>query len=222
MSGLLKKIMPPGPYFEWKYASTKRAYKKAERKRLKAYREDPSFVPVPHHVKEGIILELAKEYAIGTIIETGTFLGDMIDAISDHFQRYVSIELSEQLAKKARNRFKNRKNVEIIIGDSSDRLPEVIEALDERAIFFLDGHYSGGITEKSDIETPILEEIRGILNHKIPDHIIVIDDARLFIGTRDYPDIDQFSRVINKLNPNARIKIDNDSIIILPGSSVNP
>jgi hypothetical protein len=221
MPGLLKKIMPAGPYYEWQFICTKKAYRKAERRRIKAYRKDPTFVPVPHHVKESTILDLARQYSIGTLIETGTFLGEMIEAISSHFRNYVSIELSEQLAKKARFRFKHRQNVQIICGDSSVVLPEVVKKLDERAIFFLDGHYSGGITAKSDIETPVIEEIRWILNHKIPDHIIVIDDARLFIGRRDYPDIDTFKRILYEMDPDARMEIENDCIIILLGSSAN-
>lgn len=213
--------MPAASYYEWQFICTRRAYRKAESKRIKAYRKDPSFVPVPHYVKENVILDLAREHAIGTLIETGTFLGEMAEAISSHFRQYVSIELSEQLAKKARNRLKHRKNVEIICGDSSVVLPEVISKLDERAIFFLDGHYSGGITAKSDIETPVIEEIRWILKHRISDHIVVIDDARLFIGRRDYPDMDQFKRILFDLNPDARVEIKQDCIIILLGSSVN-
>lgn len=213
--------MPAGPYYEWQFICTKRAYRKAERKRIAAYRKDPSFVPVPHHVKERTVLDLARKNSIGTLIETGTFLGEMIEAVSGHFRRYVSIELSEQLAKKARKRFQHRENVEIICGDSSVVLPEVIGKLDERAMFFLDGHYSGGITAKSDIETPVIEEIRWILNHKIPDHIVVIDDARLFIGKRDYPDINRFKSILHELNPDSRVEIINDCIIVLLGSSVN-
>jgi hypothetical protein len=221
MPGILKRILPEASYYEWRYFCTKRAYRKVERKRIIAYRKDPSTVPVPHHVKENTILDLARLYEIGTLVETGTFLGEMVDALSDHFRHYVSIELSEQLAKKAQNRFKHRENVEIIRGDSSVVLPEVLSKLDERAIFFLDGHYSGGITAKSDIETPVMDEIRWILSHRISGHILVIDDARLFIGRRDYPDIDQFKKILLELNPDARIEIQNDCIIVLQGSSLN-
>lgn len=39
--------------------------------------------------------------------------------------------------------------------------------------------------------TPISNEISHILQHRVPGHVILIDDARCFTGLDDYPTLDQ-------------------------------
>ena len=48
------------------------------------------------------------------------------------------------------------RRAEILQGDSTDVLPEVVEKMDEPTLFWLDGHYSGGITASGEQETPIV------------------------------------------------------------------
>ena len=83
------------------------------------------------------------------------------------------------------------------------------------AIFWLDGHYSGGITALGNKECPVLEELETILKSHI-QHVILIDDARLFNGTNDYPTIDELKFIISKSKFEYNIFIENDAIIILP------
>jgi hypothetical protein len=44
-------------------------------------------------------------------------------------------------------------------------LPLIIKDLNEPAIFWLDGHYSSGITAKGDKICPIFEELDSIFNN---------------------------------------------------------
>jgi hypothetical protein len=90
---------------------------------------------------------------------------------------------------------------------------DIIEKVNHPAIFWLDGHYSGDITAKGDKECPILEELAAIFSGEKHDHILLIDDARLFNGTHDYPTLEDVKTFIHKENPTATINVDFDMII---------
>lgn len=83
-------------------------------------------------------------------------------------------------------------------GDSGKILPEILASLNKPCLFWLDAHYSDGITAKGDVETPIVSELEAIFNHSIQSHVILIDDARCFIGENDYPTIDWLREYILK------------------------
>ena len=114
----------------------------------------------------------------------------MVEAQRNHFEKIYSIELSEKLFNRAKKRFKDYSHITILHGDSGIVLNKLIPEIDKPALFWLDGHYSGGITAKGEKECPVPEELKTILKSSLP-HIILIDDARLFNGTHDYPTIEQ-------------------------------
>lgn len=76
------------------------------------------------------------------LIETGTFLGDTTDHFKEKFKKIFSVELSESLAIRAKERFRNNSNIKIMHGNSEHLLPEILKALDKPALCWLDGHYS--------------------------------------------------------------------------------
>jgi len=139
-----------------------------------------------HYAKRDQILALARRHRLRTLVETGTYLGDMVWSLQDHFDRIYSIELDAALALRARQLFKRRQGIEIIAGDSAAVLPRVLSQLSGPALFWLDAHYSGGITAGADEPPPILEELRHVLANN-GGHVVLIDDARLFDGTDGYP-----------------------------------
>ena len=167
-------------------------------------------VPPPHLVKQKIISGYQKKFGIDVLIETGTFLGDMIEAQKNNFKKIYSIELSEMLYKKAEKRFRNAENVTLVLGDSGKKLPEILSQLNEPAIFWLDGHYSAGDTAKGDTECPIYEELDAILMKSNQKHIILIDDARCFDGTGDYPTIKSIENYIMTRQPDYKIEVEYD------------
>ena len=80
------------------------------------------------------------------------------------------------------------KHITILHGDSGEVLEQVLARINKPCLFWLDGHYSGGVTAKGSLETPIQKELTHIFNHpQAHNHIILIDDARLFTGQDDYP-----------------------------------
>jgi len=103
---------------------------------------------------------------------------------------------------------------EIINGDSGEKIQSLLTEINEPCVFWLDGHYSGGITAKAEIDTPIMAELDAIFNHKILNHVILIDDARLFIGENDYPTINALTLYVKNKDKSKTISVENDIIII--------
>lgn len=131
------------------------------------------------------------KYLSPCFIETGTYLGDGVKAALDAgFKRVVSIELSDKFYEHSANRFRNDSRVQIVQGDSADILFDVIKDIDTQMTFWLDGHWSGSDTAYGKFNSPVLLEIDQIGQHKIKNHIIMVDDMRCWItGNPETPDI---------------------------------
>lgn len=183
-----------------------------EKKRFKEWEKNGCPVPSPHRVKQLAIADYQQKYGYTTLVETGTYLGDMVEAQKKMFKKIISIELGTDLFKKAQKRFMNNKNVTIVEGNSGKVLPKILEDLSEPAIFWLDGHYSEGITARGDKDCPIFEELDAIFSNSKFDHILLIDDARCFIGEGDYPAIEKLTEYIRSKNKKYRVEVKNDII----------
>ena len=107
-----------------------------------------------------------------------------------------------------------RQHITILQGDSGVVLNKLITEIDQLALFWLDGHYSGGITAKAEKECPVPEELETILKSSLP-HVILIDDARLFNGTQDYPTIEEIKNIIEKSHSTYSLEIKDDIIRII-------
>ena len=70
------------------------------------------------------------------------------------------------------------------MGDSSIVFEKLLPNLTEKCIFFLDAHWSGEDTGRSNKDVPLEEEIISINNLYKQDAIIIIDDFRLFGSNR--------------------------------------
>lgn len=172
-------------------------------------------IPPPHIVKQMAIEEYRKKFHTEILVETGTYMGDMVEAQRDQFKKIYSIELSEKLFNKAQKRFKDHLHIKIVQGDSGTVLNKLMAQIDKPALFWLDGHYSGGITAKGEKECPVPEELKIIFKSPLP-HIILIDDARLFNGTHDYPTIEQIEEIIRPNNRPYLVETKDDIIRLTP------
>ncbi len=172
-------------------------------------------LPPPHAIKQQAIILTAHQYSIDTLVETGTYLGEMVLAQRRNFKKIISIELFEDLFKKAKNRFLRFPHIDIIYGDSGEVLHTLVKTLDGPCIFWLDGHYSGQNTAKGFKETPIMQELQAILKSPF-QHVILIDDARMFDGRNDYPTLEQVFNFAHVLRTNYSIEISDDIIRLLP------
>lgn len=167
--------------------------------------------PPPHIVKEMTVEEFRNKFQTEILVETGTYLGDMVEVQRNNFQKIYSIELSEKLFQRAKKRFNAFPHIKILQGDSGIVLNELVHELDKPALFWLDGHYSEGITAKGTKECPVVEELNAIFKSQFP-HVILIDDARLFNGTHDYPTIDEINQMIKSSGKNYSLETKDDII----------
>lgn len=159
-----------------------------------------------------VIAEYKKKNHATILIETGTYYGDMIEAQRMLFKKIFSIELNENLWQKAVNRFNKYRHITILNGDSGKVLHTITNSLNENAIFWLDGHYSHGVTSRGEKDCPILEEIDAIFGNSNLNHILLIDDARLFNGEGDYPTIENLNKRIQEHDANYFCEIKDDII----------
>ena len=111
-------------------------------------------------------------------------------------------------------RFEKNPRIKILHGDSGSVLNELLKTISEKALFWLDGHYSEGITAKGEYNTPIINELRSILTHQVDGHVILIDDARCFTGVDDYPTLEALERYVNSFDRGMKFEVEHDLIRI--------
>jgi hypothetical protein len=158
------------------------------------------------------IKEYGKKYSIQILVETGTYFGEMVEAQRANFQKIFSIELSKELWAKASDKFSPYPKIKILQGDSGVVLHKIMPEIEKPALFLLDGHFSAGVTAKGDKDCPIFEELDAIFSGSPHNHVILIDDARCFVGEGDYPTIENLSSYIRAKNPKYSIQIKDDII----------
>lgn len=168
--------------------------------------------PTPHIIKQLAIQFYQQQSGADILVETGTFLGEMVEAQINHFKKIFSIELSEKLFRAAKIKFQSNPNIVILEGDSGIVLKEVMPQLTGSAVFWLDGHYSAGITAKGEKECPIFEEIDSIFSDNRFSHILLVDDARCFTGQGDYPTIEELTKYIQGKDASYKVEVKDDII----------
>jgi len=141
------------------------------------------------------------EHQLSSFIETGTLYGEAIEHVQKtSIENIVSIEIEEDLAEKARQKFLGDPRVKIITGDSSVKITEALQHANSPCLFWLDAHFPGGdrndekrrgyLEESNDsTRVPLLKEIEEISKFKyFKESVFIIDDARLF--EEDNPNLD--------------------------------
>lgn len=169
-------------------------------------------LPPPPVVKQRALRRLARRTGIKVLVETGTFQGDMVWATCKTFRQVISIELSDDLYLAAKERFRDMRHVDIRHGDSGDVLHLVVASLNEPAIFWLDAHYSGGRTARGKTVCPVERELDAIRNSASQDHVVVIDDARLFAHDKDFPSLAELATWLGETDP-ACLQVANDMVV---------
>jgi len=165
-------------------------------------------VPPPHRYKQKQLRYYAEKYQLKYLVETGSYYGDMIESMRTRFDKIFSIELSRDLYDHCKKRFSKYNNIFLYNGNSADVLNNIIYNINIPTLFWLDGHYSGGVTAKAEKETPIIEELACILKSGIKEYVILIDDARCFGNEKDYPSIEEIKNFGKYTNDNFIVKND--------------
>lgn len=129
-------------------------------------------------------LEKYRKYG-DVFVETGTYLGETVNKADQlGFKLIHTIEVQQELWTQAVNKF-TKPHIKCWFGDSGNVLSVILHYLKEPAVFWLDGHWSQGITGKGAKDVPLYEELQHIKNHFIKNHTILIDDVRLFGNDQD-------------------------------------
>lgn len=135
--------------------------------------------------KRGLLATYAATY--DTFVETGTYLGLTAAFLAVAYKIVHTIELDPVLYENAQRRLRSFPNVHCYHGDSATVLQQILPSINGPAVFWLDAHYTGGITTRAAANTPVMGELMAILAHPIKTHLILIDDARWFVGRNGYP-----------------------------------
>lgn len=187
-----------------------------QRRDHEAWLRAGSPLPPPHMAKRLHLQEIARRHGLAILVETGTYYGEMIQALRGDFARLCSIELSPALHALARRRFAGDPRIEILQGDSGERLRDVVPTLDRPTLFWLDGHWSSGLTAGADTDAPVLRELDHILDGPDLGHAIVIDDARDFGSDPAYPTIEQVRAHVAARRPGLEFRHELDSLVFTP------
>lgn len=168
------------------------------------------------------ILFIRDSFGPDTFVEGGTFRGGTARWAAPHFKKVITIELSPALRDAAQSRLRHLDNIVFLQGHTRDVLRRVVPSIDGPAVFWLDAHWSGGITSGEQDECPILDEI-AIINQSPHNHVILIDDARLFTAPppaphkrEQWPDIWSIEHALRQGRTPRRILITQDVIISVP------
>ncbi|MCP4141939.1 MAG: hypothetical protein GY755_16965 [Chloroflexi bacterium] len=173
-------------------------------------------------IPKEMAIELARLNNSTIFVETGTFHGGTTRWASNNFETVHTIERAESLYNLHSKELSKIKEVIPHFGDSRDILPQIVKDIrGQRAIFWLDGHWSGGKTAGEYDECPLLDEMTCLSN--CAEDIIMIDDARLFLcapplphNPSQWPTIPD---IVNALPASAKrsfVQIVDDVIFIVP------
>jgi len=150
------------------------------------------FGPMPLASKQSALKRVFTPGAV--VVETGTYHGDSSRCFAGAGFPVHTIEVSEQLAARV---FPGLRRIGVVChqGDSASVLPGLLVAIADEGTedvnFWLDGHWSGGVTSTSPThETPIVAELAAIAEarRRFRRLVVAVDDFRCFGNDAAYPD----------------------------------
>lgn len=147
--------------------------------------------PSPHFVKQAVLLRHGIQNS--SWVETGTYVGSTTALLAEKFLIVHTIEPSNKCINIARENLRRYKNVIFYHGTSEQCLEKICSSLSGDVSFWLDGHFSAGITFQGSKNTPIIFELETISKYiKSYNHVLImIDDIRSsHTDKKDYPPLD--------------------------------
>lgn len=169
----------------------------------------------PHLLKQKTVREYGEKCGLRTLIETGTYYGEMVSAMRSRFDRIYSIEYDPELAARAKLEFSKYPHIRIIQGDSQTALPELLKSVDKPALFWLDAGYYGWSGEQGD-KKRLGVELDAILRHKMNGHVILMDDAHGLNGENGALTIEEVTKQIEQDFPGRKVEVAFDILRITP------
>ena len=171
--------------------------------------------PAPNIIKMAVVRHHVTAHQTPVFIETGTYLGSMVEHIAATGVECHTIEIDPAIHARAQKILARHRNIDLILEDSAVALPRLLAGLDRPATFWLDGHYSGAFTGRAELDTPVSAELEHILAHPVKRHVILIDDARDFTGRDGYPTLSSLLAHFDD-HPHYFAQVSADIIRIVP------
>ncbi|PYP93299.1 MAG: hypothetical protein DMG65_01300 [Candidatus Angelobacter sp. Gp1-AA117] len=168
----------------------------------------------PHLLKQHTVRDHAERFGLRTLVETGTYYGEMVAAMKNRFERIYSVEYDHQLAQRAIVKFKRYPHIKIFEGDSQQVIPELLQSISTPTLFWLDAGYYGWAGLQGDKQR-LTTELDSILRHPVK-HVILMDDARGLNGQNGAPTVEELKRRIESEFPGRMVEVKYDILRITP------
>jgi Ribosomal RNA adenine dimethylase len=174
----------------------------------------------PHsYTKFRSIVATRNKVSAKAFIETGTYLGVTTKRCASYFDKVYTIELDQDLAKKAEDFLKPHKNIHVYQGDALNVLPLIFKEDISDILIFLDGHFSGGETACGSMPEPAIEEIKILAQFQHNVSAIIIDDFRLFGTEAGFPSKSSLFKAIEEYLPLFDVTVRLDQLVITKKSA---
>jgi hypothetical protein len=174
---------------------------------------------VSFSIPKDLVARITRQIKFDNFVETGTFQGGTCFWAAGQFRKVFTIEIDPAMSNATARKPDCPANIEFLIGNSKDILPQLVKRLQGRSFFWLDGHWCGG--GGKDEECPLMEELEAIAD--LQSAAIFIDDARCFLGplpephnAAHWPRIDEIFYKLHGLFPDHFITIQDDVIMSVP------
>jgi hypothetical protein len=173
-------------------------------------------------VPRELVLWLRDTFKVDVFVETGTYQAETAVWASANFERVFTIEAHGSLYQRATEAFGDRKDIQFLRGDSRTHIKSLLTSLTKPAIFWLDAHWCSDHTFGKSEECPVVGELE-LLNTSEVAHIVLIDDARLFLAPpplphepTHWPDIATICELLSVRNTKRYVVVHDDVIIGVP------
>lgn len=175
-----------------------------------------------------LVFRIKGKYDVPFFVETGTAKGESAMKMAYSFKKIWTIELIEGRQEQSII----HKHINWLVGNSVELLPQIIKEISQPKVengngyytlFYLDAHYSGDTENDTGYpECPLLKEIECVAENGYHS-IIIIDDARLFLGRpphphnpEEWPSIKEIFLLLNEKFPYHHVTITDDYILAIP------
>lgn len=162
----------------------------------------------PHLLKQKVVSEYGEKFGLRTLVETGTYYGEMVAAMKNRFDQIYSIEFVAALAERATRKFSRNSHIRIFSGDSRVVMPDVLALLHGPALFWLDAGYYGWVGVRTN-EQRLSAELELILSHPY-QHMILLDDARGLTGKDGIPSVEDVKAYVESTFPERSVEVKYD------------
>jgi hypothetical protein len=177
-------------------------------------------------VDTNLVLALRDHFKLRLFLELGTYKAGTALWAAEHFERVITIEGYRPRFEKTYAANKDKfANLQFVFGDTRTTLPGILAEINEPVLIWADSHWCGegaqDSHERGD-ECPLMIELETINAHPYAaQHVILVDDARLFTAPPPYPhdpaqwpDIEEVKNELKKFP--RYIVIQDDVIVAVP------